>query len=555
MAPSGLTLGVAPLAMLLLAGCPPGSTTYYGTAGGGTGNPGSPAASTGGGGGTSTGGAGSASTGTPNPPSPYVDGGYVFCALPSAADAGPHGDGGSAAWLCQPGTTLCDPSGEIGSCFQCASDGDCANRSLPGYDARRPRCDLRSKVPGYQGFCQECVDNADCAGNPAGPLCDLNPDYPPGALVSDLEIGGFEACGDLITDCRLDGGPVCDGPNQVCDSDGGLCVTRLNSCTTDGDCDGLLSFYLPIPYCLDGGYCSSCPGGLCPEEFEGCRTSADCENPDGGRSGLICKDFRCGCTSSASCGGYWPVCEDLPDGGADGGESFGLCGCDADWQCGDGGLSCLPYISNPYEAAAGFCGVPCTSPRFPACASLLLEEPICDSSTGLCTACTTDAECQAGVQTGGPVCFPSGVCGCDGDAGCPGRETCQLEQNTCAVGLTRCVRGSCPEDGFCNWDSGSCEPFPSDCLVDSDCDFSEPFCEEGQCVDCRADPDCRKIGLAAAGYSSCVDGSCLLLMSDGQRLPGQWKWASLRRALFRRYATCGCTGDVDCTGNLARSQV
>ncbi len=140
--------------------------------------------------------------------------------LPSAADAGPHGDGGSAAWLCQPGTTLCDPSGEIGSCFECASDGDCANQVASGL--RRPSPALRPAIRrcrATRSFCQECVDNADCAGNPAGPLCDLNPEFhPPGALVSDLEIGrlrGLRRSDHRLSPRRL--GPVCDGPNQVCD--------------------------------------------------------------------------------------------------------------------------------------------------------------------------------------------------------------------------------------------------------------------------------------------------------------------------------------------------
>ena len=537
---------VAPLAMLLVAGCQPGPSITYGTAGAVASNSGS----TGGGasgGSTSAGASSSGSTGAPNSPSPFVDGGYVFCALPSAPDAGPFGDGGPAAWLCQPGATFCDLGGDIGNCFQCRSDGDCANPSLPSYDPRRPYCDLRSGVPGYQGFCQQCLDNADCAGNPAGPLCDLNPDYPSGALVSNIELGGFEACGALITDCRLDGGPLCDGPNQVCDSDGGLCVTRLNNCRTDADCAGQLFFYLPIPYCLDGGYCSSCDGGLCADD--GCLSSVDCGNPDNNHAGLICSDYKCTCVNSLACGGYWPICEGLNDFGVDGGLNLGLCGCDADWQCGDGGLRCMPSIANPYEGADGFCGVPCTSPLFPTCASLARDQPICESDSGLCFGCTSDADCQADAQTGGPLCLATGACGCAGDAGCRAGETCQPQRydvDSCAVGLSQCVRGSCAQNGFCNWDSGSCAA-PDSCLADSDCGSVMPFCDAGHCVQCRARSDCLKTGQAAIGRSFCSNGDCTDTCGSDRDCPGNVSGPVCVDHVD--YSACGCGRDPDCAGN------
>src|SRR5581483_5227707 len=111
----------------------------------------------------------------------FVDGGYVFCSMAFAADAGPDGDGGPANWLCPPGTYVCDLSGNIGNCFQCQSDSDCANPGLPTYDPARPHCDLTSGVPGYQSHCQQCTKNADCTGNPAGSFCDSSPTYPANA--------------------------------------------------------------------------------------------------------------------------------------------------------------------------------------------------------------------------------------------------------------------------------------------------------------------------------------------------------------------------------------
>jgi hypothetical protein len=440
---------------------------------------------------SSTGGA--SSTGTP--PSPLIDGGYVFC-LSASADAG---------WLCRPGTYLCDLNAKPGSCFQCLSDSDCANRDLPTYDSRRQRCDLSSGVPGYQNFCQECTSDADCASDPAAPFCDLNPSLF-GGLLPTLDDLGFESCGRTETDCRKDGGPPC-GINASCDPVNGGCEMRSLACTTDADCTGLFAnSNQPMAYCFEGA-CTACASGVCPGGL--CNTDADCGNPDGSVSGLHCNEQVCECTDSSQCGGETPVC--LPAG-----QFLAFCGCSDDRDCGDAGLHCF------YGYA--FCGISCSAPEAPACPT---DMPICDLDSGLCGYCLADEDCVAAHVTAGNFCNQYGICGCATAADCPDGQSCLPGKYyaTCGVASADCDPATCPGT-FCNWDAGTCVGSSSgfNCITDYDC--AGYRCVAGQCAQCVDDNDC---------------------IVEGRRFPGE---------AFGTYCdpsahNClrSCLSDVDCVGN------
>ena len=187
------------------------------------------------------------------------------------------GAGGPVSWMCQPGTYFCDPGGDGGNCFRCRTDADCANRALPTYDPARPRCDLDSGVGGHQNFCQQCLDDADCSANQAGPDCDLEltDPFPPygTTLRAPIVTSGFEACGRIEIDCRVDGGPDCGSlVDGVCDQATGACATRPADCTSDADCAGYQAYFGfgeegLAPFCVDGG-CSPCgDAGNCPEDY------------------------------------------------------------------------------------------------------------------------------------------------------------------------------------------------------------------------------------------------------------------------------------------------
>jgi hypothetical protein len=496
----------------------------------------------------------------------FPDGGFVFCTSPNGADGG-----GPVSWMCLPGTYLCDRS-DPGNCFQCQSDADCANQSVPTYDPRRPRCDLQSGVSGYQSFCQQCVANSDCSGNPAGPWCDLSTVIPFGALEPSIALGGFEACTTVQTDCRLDGGPTCGAPDQECDLDGGSCTVRSFACSSDQECQGLV--YAPLGYLLENhcvqGVCSACSSAACFPLVGGCYSDANCGNPSGSDAGLTCDPAvgACGCTSSAQCGGSWPVCEAM-DGGEvnEFEEAIGFCGCDSSSQCGDGGLVCVP-LSAPW-AGLGYCGISCTAPGAPICglASLGGLDPICDADNGLCVPCASDQQCASGELTGGDICQPDngGTCGCNGGLDCPPGETCQGEGpfrfSVCAVALPQCDRSSCPADTFCDWDGGSCIGAPL-CFQDFDCSPGAPFCDPQlrDCVECRNDTDCLNSGRAAQGTPLCcrpIDGCGAPRCTAGCRtdhdctaLPGQPACLNLDGGdPLSSMPFCGCRSDTDCAGH------
>ena len=513
-------------------------------------------------GGGPTGGTSGSSTG-----SPFADGGYVFCLLAGAADAGPNGDGGTAIWMCRPGTYFCDLSGDLGNCTQCRSDRDCANQDLPTYDPLRPRCDLDSGVDGYQDFCQECLSDSDCAGSRAGAFCDLSPTYPPNGLEPPIVALGFETCGRIQTDCRLAGGPLCLTANQICDPLNGRCEPRPASCDTDQDCVGSLappsgspetgSPYLLRPYCVNG-VCNPCDGGVCPKN-NACGSDADCGNPTSSPAGLHCEHVadggpECACTSSSQCSGFWPACIGLDAGNVDdAGQPIGICSCDSDAECGDGGLACLPPgppgLPNIFGAQAGsnFCGVPCTSPDFPSCAALSGVD-ICDLTARVCDLCVTDEQCDSSVGSGGPFCDANlpcvsvGYCGCILDADCPAGDSCLSGGShstclgICTTSFSRCTPETCGPN-FCNWDGGACVnvadvlTFPS-CVNDADC--TGGVCFEGTCVMCDDDADCVHAGETVKTH--CCPNAAGDPVCD---------------SYFANVCVSSCGKDADCAGNRA----
>ncbi len=539
-------------------------TAGSGSAGSGTG--GGPA--TGGSGlGSSTGSSSGASVGTgTSTGTPFPDGGYVFCTVP-----------GIPTWLCTPGTYLCDAD-DAGVCFQCLSDADCADRGRPTYDPKRPHCDLHSGVAGYQNFCQECLASADCANNPRGQLCDISPTYPPNAIEPPILNLGFETCGMLQTDCRVDGGPICkDIENQTCDPDTGRCELLNGLCSTDADCVGYFSeafsFPLqPLPYCVMG-QCSSCLDGTCARSY--CSQDADCINPASPAGVAACfASGVCGCLGDLQCSGLWPKCESLDAGYTnDAGLPLGDCGCGQDADCGDAGWICFD----------GVCGVPCTAPDAPDCSSVpgapttlrIALNPICNSSTGRCGPCSSDQECQSDPASGGPLCSDGGLCGCMTDSDCPANQTCQpppwneyspywpTPVATCVPALIpSCNPNSCG-DFFCDWATGECLDAGSSfnsfyekaCLTDYDCSIPSDgsqgfFCDPVAhlCGTCNTDAECA--GLLNTSGSHCFkidagDSSCGCL-SDTDCAGNQAGPACDTTASDRAFHSCGCRKPEDC---------
>ena len=517
-----LSARVPPIALVLCGafGCsgengPSSQSSGSGSSSSGGSSQSNGAGSTGGSTGTGTAGG----TGTGGFPT-FVDGGYVFCTAEKTADAG----GGRLSWMCPAGTYFC---GIPESCSQCLSDADCTNQALPTYDPKRTRCDLDSGVRGYQGFCQQCLGNPDCAGDPTGVQCDLDPF----SAVAPIDAFGFETCAVLGLGCPFG-------------TQAGVGGCQSGICATDQDCVGVLSrgqsSFLSSqqlePYCVAGQCSAASNSDFCPSCY--CSTAATCSGPVTSDAGEVCDPVsqHCACTSSAQCGGFWPVCE-LSDGGEtlDGGEPLGACGCDRDDQCGDGGLECLLLPFTGRTNAGPACALPCDDPRFPACAAVDPKTPICDLASGLCVPCDGsggDAQCQAQSDAvfEGPLCRLDGTCGCQTSADCRDGEVCGGQSGPSSSGavLGTCVPPTVPctpaFGAFCDWDSGVAGAV---CLSDYQCASQsgrKDFCDldSGVCLQCRDDSDCAALGLAASrGLTFCAEHVCQI----------------------------GCESDQDCVGN------
>jgi hypothetical protein len=470
----------------------------------------------------------------------YVDGGYVFCTSEVAVDGGDE----NFSWWCQPGTYFC---GLPGACAQCRSDADCADQDLPTWDPLRPHCDLDSGVGGYWGFCQQCVSNSDCVGQPGGTECDLNR-----ALTEPaIETIGFETCETARPGC----------PNGAPPGLGG-CIP--SPCQTDADCAGAIAPATPSflgypqeaePYCIGGScspYPSTFPAGFCPNCF--CQNNVICAD---GVSVCNQDTDHCGCTSSAQCGGPWPVCE-LFDAGFndDAGDLVGFCGCESDADCGDAGLRCLDLQANDLLNIYGgkTCLFTCTDPRFPGCSAISPNTPVCDATSGLCVGCETDADCRknASGPSLGPYCRSDGQCGCLTAKDCPNKENCggtgvdSVDNATVMVFLCNfasplaCTPDACGNDSACNVDSGLCAtPL---CYSSFDC-FTGSFCDPvAGCTGCATNSDCFAVGAAAGGAAACKSNSCVATCASDADCGGN----PGRSQCLTQTGTCVCAGDADC---------
>ncbi len=212
-----------------------------------------------------------------------ADGGYVSCAMPFAADAGPGGDGGPAFWICQPGTYTCDLTGNMADASRCTSDQDCADPQLPTIRPHPPALQIsESGAAGYQNFCQQCIADSDCASNPAGKYCDLN-HLSGGILVSPRSKSwGSSTAASSPTTARASTWRAGLPRHQP-----GL---RSRQWGVQGEPGNLLSVAIGTRAGLPIRAMPTCPspsvwrapaaraGTVCPNAY--CATDADCENPN-----------------------------------------------------------------------------------------------------------------------------------------------------------------------------------------------------------------------------------------------------------------------------------
>jgi hypothetical protein len=279
-----------------------------------------------------------------------------------------------------------------------------------------------------------------------------------------------------------DGCPV----GQVCDANTNSCVTPSGLCSSDAECGGTK------PKC-------EVSLGVCV----GCLEDVDC---NGGRCDTsIFKCVKTGCTRGADCA----ATPERPY-------------CSADGQC----VECLTSSQClPLDGVRRTCDLglrtciknPCKVDND--CALDASGGRLCDTTTGGCVACMTDAQCTSPAQ---PHCLTEShhCVECASDANCDeaNGETCTPDTHVCKV--TRCVSDAncdgalkcdvasgqcvgCVSNADCSF-GGICESQqcvqPATCASSSECLYGT-FCQNGACVQCRTANDCR------AGQT-CNSGTC-----------------------------------------------
>ncbi len=114
--------------------------------------------------------------------------------------------------------------------------------------------------------------------------------------------------------------------------------------------------------------------------------------------------------------------------------------------------------------------------------------PICNTTTGACVGCQTDADCTN--TTGRPLCDTErGQCSeCLSNANCPdAAPACNRQNGTCAVCL---VDTDCGPNYLCSQGDDRCHP---KCTSNADCTApNQPLCNPltGACVQCTSATDC-----------------------------------------------------------------
>jgi MYXO-CTERM domain-containing protein len=156
----------------------------------------------------------------------------------------PNGNGGTCAT-----GQVCSPTAggnNTGTCVVgCLIDGDCVQPI--------PNC----LVVGGNGVCVQCVDNQDCVGNPAGPLC--TPQHTcgqctPTNTTNCSPTGAGSAC-TVTGQCGCVTDADCGGPNS-----GRICDDNAKVCRSGCRPEGATGNHCPIGDICVNGTCVTNPG-------------------------------------------------------------------------------------------------------------------------------------------------------------------------------------------------------------------------------------------------------------------------------------------------------
>lgn len=290
----------------------------------------------------------------------------------------------------------------------------------------------------------------------------------------------------------------------------------------------------------------------------------------------------CVCAKDADCAGRYTGHVCLPYANA--------CGCTSDAHCA-AGLRCVgQYVGQKV------CKVPCKADKD--CTDT--TRPLCDTATGRCEACVSDADC-ASTAVQGARCLSdekgNKQCGCREDSHCKGnrngptchagyrRCTCAADAQCTTAPYTLCTLvhkggayaqchkacasptdcgkglaclfasskcGECLSDAHCTASSAPhCQAGTSTCVActkDSQCTGSAKYCAPtlGICRQCLSDAHCA--GTKATPHCDPLYQSCFECAED-KHCKGGYTWGN--RCIFNMFVgrICRCESSADCAGS------
>ena len=349
-------------------------------------------------------------------------------------------------------------------------------------------------------------------------------------------VSGLQTCGPKECAHQVDGvvlecaaGSVCvdNGPNA------GSCVSGSVRCESNDECTGLGADYTCCAGTCDRGCILVPDAGTLPVADAGVPVADVGPTTDGAPSpdeGVVPGEVRaCSpCQVDGDCAalGAESVCTPVGNEGA-----FCTPACAVDMDCPNG-FRCVPNLN--VCLPAGFrCGCFATGCE---------NGEVCDPSTaacvaprGHCGACSTDADCAAGLTcgdlSGGKFCFAA--CG----AGCPAGLECQDAQckppgglcdacgGTCGAATPICnpgqngqpgTCGECGQGSPCAGANERCSaefrcvegPVGGMCATDLDCAGDLQFCVNSTCVQCLQTSDCPARSACNQATFTCEDDPC-----------------------------------------------
>lgn len=534
-------------------------------------------------------GNGTCSAGTPQVCTPYdcaVTGCKKTCTTQEQCDTGTYCD--VTAGTCATKKTNGKPATQTYECESAiVADGVCCDKECTGCSACTAA--LNGQAATTTGSClavtaaKAADPHAACpvASDPCGTdgTCNGTGACHYAAAGSDCGTPSCNATTSMLTKSTCSSSHVCTAGSPTACAGSLTCasatVCKTGTCTGNADC---ASGYT----CLSGACSQTLPAGTACTSSNQCSSKACVD-------GHCCGQASCGtCQACTGTGGTCVAVTSAEDPDSCSGTSScnatGVCkkkqgqACSAATDCGTGfcadGVCCDRACSGSCEfcnntSSPGTCGYVSGAPKsgHTACTGSGACQGTCDGTKATCSMPGAEVSCRAAscdsttnVQTNAASCNGTGTCPTLSTYACSpskcGATSCQTSCSTssqCVTGAA-CIGGACQMCStgqmVCGNACATTSSDPNHCgNCTTVCGGTTPYCQSGQCSQCRTIADC-------SGYQACdtATHTCVCKQkSSGNRLQtpgfdsadalGSWQSTSpLASAAYSTDDADGCVG-------------